>query len=305
MKSFNASLAVLMILLLVQACSDQGINTPFQSVPSVAGDLGNVSLLFSNPPQEVTEVVASLTRGGFPARTMQLTISDSLPTATGGFTSIMPGVWHLRVEARDSSHAVRYSGETDVNVQAGQTAQVTLQLVAGTGGGIHIVVTWGTVSNLLVNGSFEQGPPVGTYLDLDSGSTAIDGWIVSRGQIDLTVYWQSYHGSRSIDLNGWRPGGIKQTFSTVNGATYRVRFAFAGNPEGAPTIKTMDVSAAGSSAQFGFDITGKTITNMGWQIKTWDFVAVGSSTTLEFYSTIIPLSIYGPAIDNVSVERVL
>jgi choice-of-anchor C domain-containing protein len=167
-----------------------------------------------------------------------------------------------------------------------------------------IVYTQKLGSNLLLNGSFEQGPLVGTYLSLDSGSTAINGWVVSRGQIDLTVYWQDYHGRRSIDLNGWRRGGIRQTFSTVNGATYRVRFALAGNPEGAPTIKTMDVSAAGSSTQFTFDVAGKTITNMGWQIKTWDFVAVGPSTTLEFYSTIIPLSIYGPAIDSVSVERV-
>jgi len=175
-----------------------------------------------------------------------------------------------------------------------------------TTGPVWSLTTWGPTGNLLTNGSFEQGPVVGTYLPLDSGSTAINGWVVSRGPIDLVVYWQNYHGSRSIDLNGTPGrGGIKQTFSTANGATYRVRFAFAGNPEGAPTIKTMDVSAAGSSAQFIFDVTGKTITNMGWQIETWDFVAIGPSTTLEFYSTIIPLSIYGPAIDNVWVERVL
>jgi choice-of-anchor C domain-containing protein len=307
MKSFNASLAVVMILLLVQACSDQGTNAPFQSGPGVARDLGTVSLSFSNAPQEVTEVVATLTRSGFPTRTMQLTVSDSLPAATGGFANVAPGVWHLRVEARDSGHAVRYSGEADVNVQAGQTTQVTLQLVAGTGGGIQIVVTWGAPNNLLINGSFEQGPWLGTYLPLDSGSTLINGWVVSRGQLDLVVYWQAYDGSRSIDLNGTPGrGGIRQTFSTVNGATYRASFALAGNPEGISTpIMRMGVSAAGLSTEFSFDITGKSITNMGWQIKSWTFVAAGSSTTLEFYSLMSPYSRYGPVIDYVAVERVI
>jgi choice-of-anchor C domain-containing protein len=180
-------------------------------------------------------------------------------------------------------------------------------LVAGTGGGIHIIVTWGTVSSLLVNGSFEQGPWLGTYLPLDSGSTVINGWVVSRGQIDLVIYWQAYHGSRSIDLNGTPGrGGIRQTFSTVNGATYRVSFALAGNPEGISTpIMRMGVGTAGSSTEFSFDITGKSITNMGWQIKSWTFVAMGSSTTIEFYSLMSASSRYGPAIDNVSVERVL
>lgn len=303
MKSFSMFLVIVLISVLVQACSDQ--TTQVQPEP-VSGDLGKVSLAFDNPPQGVTEVVATLTRTPYPPRILQLTISDSTFSANGSFSNVTPGVWHLRVEALDSSHVVLYSGETDVNVVAGQTAQVSLQLVPGSGGGIEIHVTWGTPGdNLLVNGSFEQGPWVGTYLPIDSGSTAIDGWVVSRQEIDIVVYWLAYDGDKSIDLNG-SPGrgGIKQTFATNEGTMYRVTFAMAGNPEGMTPIMRMGVSAAGSSTEFSFDIAGKSITDMGWQTKTWTFVATGQTTTLEFYSLMSPTSWFGPAIDNVSVVAV-
>src|SRR5438034_1124835 len=39
--------------------------------------------------------------------------------------------------------------------------------------------------NLLVNGSFEEGPAITDFLPLDPGSEAIKGWVVTRGQIDL------------------------------------------------------------------------------------------------------------------------
>src|SRR5437868_13034779 len=67
--------------------------------------------------------------------------------------------------------------------------------------------------NLVVNGSFEEGPDVGAWLSLDVGSTVIKGWKVTRGQIDYTgTNWRAADGKRSIDLHG-SPGfgGIEQT----------------------------------------------------------------------------------------------
>ena len=37
--------------------------------------------------------------------------------------------------------------------------------------------------NLLVNGSFEEGPDAGDFLPLDPGATDIKGWAVTRAQI--------------------------------------------------------------------------------------------------------------------------
>ena len=146
---------------------------------------------------------------------------------------------------------------------------------------------------------------MGTYLPLDSGSVAIPGWRVSRGGIDLVVYWQSYDGSRSIDLNGTPgPGGIEQTIRTVPGQTYQIRFALAGNPEGPPAIKTMRVSAGNQSAQFTFDVTGRTIRAMGWTRHSWSFTAVDTVSTIEFFSLDPEVGLYGPALDQVSIIRV-
>src|SRR5262245_42740046 len=83
--------------------------------------------------------------------------------------------------------------------------------------------------NLIVNGSFEDGPEFELYKALDPDSTAIKGWVVTRGQIDLCQQtgeeWKAADGKRSLDLHG-SPGfgGVKQTLPTKAGQKYRVTF---------------------------------------------------------------------------------
>jgi choice-of-anchor C domain-containing protein len=166
-----------------------------------------------------------------------------------------------------------------------------------------LIVTPVQAANLIQNGSFETAtvnPNPGSFLRTPAGSTAITGWTVSQGTIDYTgTYWQASEGSRSLDLSGLNAGGIQQTFNTTIGETYRVTFDLAGNPDGNPTIKEMRVSAGGNSADFSFDITGKSLSNMGWVSNSWDFTATGTTTTLSFLN--LADTAYGPALDNVSV----
>ncbi|CCI07387.1 conserved hypothetical protein [Microcystis aeruginosa PCC 7941] len=166
-----------------------------------------------------------------------------------------------------------------------------------------LIVTPVQAANLIQNGSFETAtvnPNPGDFIRLDAGSTAITGWTVSQGTIDyIGTYWQASEGSRNLDLSGANAGGIQQTFNTTVGETYRVTFDLAGNTDYSPTIKEMRVSAGGNSADFSFDITGKSTTNMGWLSKSWDFTANSTTTTLEFIS--LTNSFDGPALDNVSV----
>jgi choice-of-anchor C domain-containing protein len=169
--------------------------------------------------------------------------------------------------------------------------------------------------NLLANGSFEQGPAVGGFLNLAAGNKSLPGWVVTGEGVDYvsTGYWVSSQGSRAIDLDGsarsaktppYVHGGIAQTFPTTAGARYRVTFDLAGNPNELPRIKPLRVSAAGESVEFTFDATGKTGRNMGWTPKSWTFTAAGASTTLEFHSlTQPPQTGYGAAIDNVVVTE--
>jgi len=160
-------------------------------------------------------------------------------------------------------------------------------------------------ANLLVNGSFEQGP--GGFTSLNPGSTAITGWVVTRGQIDYIVNppgWVAADGAKSLDLNG-SPGigGIEQIFATVSNQQYSVSFAMSANPTTA-RISSMGVQAASQSASFTFDSTGHSDTNMGWVADNWTFTALGTTTTLEFFSTDTLNANIGPALDNVSVDAV-
>jgi len=167
-------------------------------------------------------------------------------------------------------------------------------------------------SSLLVNGSFEQGPPVGSFLNLPGGSTSITGWVVTGEGIDYVgSLFPASDGTHCIDLDGssrsaktppFAEGGIAQTFATTPGTRYQVTFDMAGNPLRGPILKPMRVSAAGQEMDFTFDITGKSGYNMGWVSKSWTFTANSASTTIEFRSlTASPTTGWGAVIDNVSV----
>ena len=163
--------------------------------------------------------------------------------------------------------------------------------------------------NLLVNASFEEGPDAGDFLPLDAGSTDIKGWTVTRAQIDyIGGHWKSADGNRSLDLHG-SPGlgGIKQAFATTKGRKYKVTFSIAANPNFQPdagSVKVLCVRAAGKKEAFSFDATGKTVQEMGWVAKTWEFTADADETTLEFHTLETEDASCGPALDNVSVVEV-
>jgi RNA polymerase sigma factor (sigma-70 family) len=149
--------------------------------------------------------------------------------------------------------------------------------------------------NLLVNGSFEEGPPLpenGVHVvPFQAGSTAIKGWVVTRrggGVWDYT-YFQPLDGKRMGGASGHSPaapegGAISQTFKTRSGQKYRVSFWLAGDAITQHGEKRMQVAAGGKTAEFVFDTTGKTRQDMGWVRRIWEFKAEADETTLEFSS---------------------
>jgi choice-of-anchor C domain-containing protein len=158
------------------------------------------------------------------------------------------------------------------------------------------------------NGSFELGSvnPGSGWITLSSGSPAIMGWETFDGTIDyIGTYWQAADGSRSLDLNGNDgPAGIRQTFDTIGGGTYQVSFALAGNPDGAPLAKNVQVTSGGVSQLFAFTVLPATSrADMGWVYHSLLFTAAGGSTTLSFLSDTAG-AFFGPAIDDVSVTAV-
>ena len=155
------------------------------------------------------------------------------------------------------------------------------------------------------DGSFET-PRVAanTFVNLGTGGT-IGPWKVTAGNVDLIGdgFWQAAEGDQSVDLNGGNAGAVSQTFTTVPGKRYTVRYSLAGNPGvGGPAMKTGKVLVDGQNFQnFSFDTTGKTMANMGYVTREVSFVATGATTTLTFASTLS--GAYGPVIDDVSVRH--
>lgn len=153
------------------------------------------------------------------------------------------------------------------------------------------------------DGSFET-PSVAanTFVNVGTGGT-IGPWRVTAGNVDLIGdgFWQAAEGGQSVDLNGGGAGTVEQTFTTVPGKKYSVTYSLAGNPAGGSPVRTGKVLIDGQNFQdFSFDVTGKTVTNMGYVTREVTFVARGTSTTLAFAST--GNSAYGPVIDDVRVS---
>lgn len=162
-------------------------------------------------------------------------------------------------------------------------------------------------ANLLVNGSFELGTDPGTFSTVGVGGTDITGWDVVTENVDyIGSYWQASDGVRSVDLNGSNgsnpKGAIAQTFATTAGTLYKLTLDYAGNPDGEPPIKGLYASVDGNYGTLSFDVTGKSLSNMGWLSAIGYWVADDSSATLELGS--LYDGYFGPAIDNVSVEAV-
>jgi choice-of-anchor C domain-containing protein len=153
------------------------------------------------------------------------------------------------------------------------------------------------------NGSFEStsGPPPGVmFITEFGGDLSLTGWTVTGHSVNyIGGYWQSAAGSRNIDLSGDDTGGVEQTFDTVAGQLYLVRFALAGNPDGPPLNQTARVSAPGFLQDFVFPGAGATRAAMNWRYLEFYFTATTTSSTLAFASQ--DDGLFGPALDDVSV----
>lgn len=158
----------------------------------------------------------------------------------------------------------------------------------------------------IVNGSFEQATtaPFTSQTRLETGSTALTGWTVTSGNIDLvSTYWRASNGSRSVDLNGSGPGTIATTIlGMIVGRMYTVMFDMAANPDTAPNAKVVRVASGLDSATFSRPRNGSTRAAMNWATMIFTTSATATSQLLTFRS--MTTSGAGAAIDNVRIALV-
>jgi choice-of-anchor C domain-containing protein len=153
-------------------------------------------------------------------------------------------------------------------------------------------------ATVVINGSFEQGPAsVGSFTTFGTNSTAITGWTVTGGSVDVIgSYWNHSDGSRSLDLSGNQAGTIAQMIPTIAGKRYTVSFDISSNPDRA-FQKSMLVGF-GSATPVAVSFTGPVTRPLQWQTVTLRFTANAPTTRLSFQST-TPAA-WGIALDNVS-----
>ncbi len=140
MKYYISSLLFILIFTFAGCSKDLSTSPHSENVQ------GGLSLKIDkiSSPKNVIKVIAYLSRADFDTFAGELNLlSDT--NADISFKSVPVGTWHLKVDALDSDSVVFYSGETNVDVNAGITTQVNLTLMpTGLGtGDIEIAVNWG------------------------------------------------------------------------------------------------------------------------------------------------------------------
>jgi len=116
-----------------------------QSAGTGQAGTGSVSLSIQGKPKEVKSVVVTLSRNGFRKRSFRLKVSDASLSATGTVGNISVGSWNLQVDALDVNGVRQYTGETKVNVRAGEMTPAGVDLLPLIGS-VEVRATWGKSS---------------------------------------------------------------------------------------------------------------------------------------------------------------
>ncbi|EQA98611.1 hypothetical protein L288_20380 [Sphingobium quisquiliarum P25] len=158
--------------------------------------------------------------------------------------------------------------------------------------------------NLVTNGSFEVGTEPGNFATVGTGESNITGWSVSNGTVDyIGSYWTAADGLRSIDLAGNSYGTLTQAVNLVANQAYSLTFFLSANPDNPEFPRSVQVGIGGTTQDFSF--TGSpSLSNMGWQQQTLNFVAGATGSTLLSFTALNAGTYYGPALDNVSLTAV-
>ncbi len=188
--------------------------------------------------------------------------------------------------------------------------------------GLGTAVPIAAEPNLVTNGDFETPVAPSPANIVSVSGSQLDGWTIhGSGVMDITnknfsdngsTTFPVYSGNQSLDLNSLDPATMSQDLTTVAGSTYHVFFALSGVPpvpqgecpDGSVLDKSLTVSAGSTSHDYTFNPNpdADPPNNQAFVTEEFDFVAAGTTTTLQFASTTAGCA--GPIIDAVSVTLV-
>ena len=242
-----------------------------------------------------------------PGVTNRVLSSESFDTYAPGVydTNATLGLWRVVTNSLEVSADPTFAYSPPNYVNLGQGALRTT--VATRPGQVYTLTFVSRLGQSLdLNGSFEQ-PPGGQGTGyVHSAGIVVGGWSVSAGQIKhlAGAPWVAAAGSSLLDLNGTNdlvaPGVIYRDVVTVVGQPYLLRYAYAGNPDGAPAIK--DMLATWNSTptlRTHFDTAGLSAGAPGWLYTNVTVLGTGNDR-LGFTSQ-VDSSAFGPLVDDITL----
>lgn len=154
-------------------------------------------------------------------------------------------------------------------------------------------------NNILVDSTFTTGSTAWTYGGVD--------------RLRFADYTPGGSTDAVVDLNALSPGFISQSFNTVIGQTYTVKFNLSANIFlGGVRYRTMNANITNlannnivSSQDYTFDTNGLvydgTMAAQRWQEKSFTFVSPATTLSIKLSSTCSTCGSAGPIVDNVTI----
>jgi hypothetical protein len=171
---------------------------------------------------------------------------------------------------------------------------------------IAVMAAGPAIAAPFTNGDFESGTDPGSATELFAGSGDITGWTILDQEADpsdsdvtyMGSFFPAQSGSRSVELSGRDLGGIQQTFDVVDGQKYKVSFY--------STSEFRHDYRLTGMVQSGTNLVSEDFhaTNAGWVLRSFSFVADGTSATLTFLSLVNKQPSFNGSIDNVTIAAV-
>jgi subtilisin-like proprotein convertase family protein len=242
-----------------------------------------------------------------PPITNQLIAGENFDAVTAGIydPDAVVGIWLVASNAVEVIADAAFANSPPNYLRLGHGA---LKTTIATQPGQNYTVTF--VSrlgpSLPINGSFEAPPGGSGAAFVHPAGSVFGGWNVLAGEVKHLggASWVAAEGSSLVDLNGQTAanltGTIYRDIATVAAQPYQLRFAYAGNPAGAPVVKDLAASwNLGAPLLLSFDATGHTPNNLGWTYTNVTVTGTGNDR-LDFASRVAN-STFGPLVDAVTL----
>lgn len=263
----------------------------------------------------ITEPAISrtFTVNSLPPGSIRATVTDNnlpgVPVEGAAVVVLAAGGEQVAAGVADAQGQIQFDGLTEgtYTVQASasglEDGSSTAQVVSAQITQVKVMLA-GSPS-ILVNGDFEE-PVLGSQWQTYTSGQSIPGWTAGGAGVALIrSYWQSAHGSQSMELNNNGRGRVSQAVTAVPGKQYLLRFALSGQPDAGPQIKQVRVTFGGQEVDtIAFDSGGRSLASMGWGYHEYLVKSTQAEPVLVFDGVAPQTGDGGAVVDDVSLTLV-